>query len=259
MLHFYHQKTHINQCFFNNWGKNVFDPKVNYGNCDSTLIYKLRNKMNNIKTMLCTLVALFGLSTATNAGMLDNFYLEVGGSATGVEMDGSHNDNDGDVSNGTVGKTAVVGHYALGYMTDRSSSVGLDLGYIMTPGDAKINATSDDSDTDVSFEISDGTEYYIAPMINITEDASLYFKYGWSEADVTVTGDINNPGDLDGTTVAFGTLVSWGTNLYIRTEAGMTDYDKISATGKGTNIGTDVSVSATPKTAYGKIALGYKF
>ena len=211
--------------------------------------------------MLCTLVAFFGLSTTTNAGMLDNFYFELGGSATGVEMDGNHNDNDGDVSNGTIGRTAVVGHYSLGYMTDRSRGVGIDLGYQLTPGDAKINATSDDSNTDVSFEVSDGTEFYIAPMINITEDAAIYFKYGWAEADVTVTGDINNPGDLDGNTVAFGTVMSWGSSMYIRTEAGMSDYDTISASGKGTTggIGTDVKVTASPEIAYGKIAIGYKF
>ena len=96
-------------------------------------------------------------------------------------------------------------------------------------------------------------------MINITEDASIYLKYGVSKADVNVTGDIKQPGDLEGTTVALGTVMSWGSNLYIRTEAGMIDYDTISATGKGTNIGTDVSVSATPEIAYGKIAIGYKF
>ena len=215
--------------------------------------------MKNLQSMFYTLVMLLGLTSVSNGASLGGLYFEVGSSAAGVQMDGSHNDNNGDISNGTVGKTAVIGHYGLGYMTPRSNKVGLDLGYMMTPGEAKINATSDDSDTDVSFEVADGTEYYIAPMINITEDSSLYFKYGWSAADVNVTGDINNPGDLDGTTMALGTVMSWGTNLYIRTEAGVTEYDKVTATGKGTNIGTDVSVSATPEIAYGKIAIGYKF
>ena len=217
--------------------------------------------MNNIKTMLITLVAILGLTTVTNAGILSNVYLEVGSSAVGVEMDGNHNDNDGDVSNGTIGKTAVTASYGIGYMTYRSNTLGLDVGYLSTPGEAKMKATSDDSATDVTLEVSDSMEYYIAPMINMTEDSSLYFKYGWSEADITVTGDINNPGDLDGTTVALGTVMSWGSNLYIRTEAGMTDYDKISATGKGTTggIGTDVTVTATPTVHYGKIAIGYKF
>jgi hypothetical protein len=217
--------------------------------------------MKNLKSVFYTTVMLLGLTSVSNAASLNGLYFEVGSSAAGVEMDGSHNDNNGDISNGTVGKTAVIGHYGLGFMTSRSNKVGLDLGYMFTPGEAKINATSDDSATDVSFEVADGTEYYIAPMINITEDASLYFKYGWSSADVNVTGDINKPADLDGTTVALGTVMSWGSNLYIRTEAGVTDYDTVSATGKGSTggIGTDVSVSASPEIAYGKIAIGYKF
>ena len=215
--------------------------------------------MKNLQSMFYTIVMVLGLTSVSNAASLGGLYFEVGSSAAGVELDGSHNDNNGDVSKGTVGKTAVIAHYGLGFMTPRSSKVGLDFGYMITPGEAKINATSDDSNTDVSFEVADGDEFYIAPMVNITEDASIYLKYGWSKADVNVTGDINNPGDLDGTTMALGTVMSWGTNLYIRTEAGVTDYDKISATGKGTNIGTDVSVSATPEIAYGKIAIGYKF
>ena len=215
--------------------------------------------MKNLQSMFYTLVMVLGLTSVSNAASLDGLYFEVGSSAAGVELEGSHNDNDSDVSKGTVGKTAVIAHYGLGFMTPRANKVGLDFGYVITPGEAKINATSDDSNTDVTFEVADGDEYYIAPMINITEDASLYLKYGWSSADVKVTGDVNKPGDLEGTTVALGTVMSWGTNLYIRTEAGVTDYDNISATGKGTNIGTDVSVTASPEIAYGKIAIGYKF
>ena len=217
--------------------------------------------MKNIKSAVLTLAILFGLTSVTNAMSLNGIYFEVGSSAVGVEMDGSHNDDDSDVSKGTLGKTAVTGSYGLGWMTSRANRLGLDLGYMITPGEAKIKATSDDADTDVSFEMSDAKEYYIAPMINMTEDASLYFKYGWSEADVTVTGDIKNPGDLDGSTVALGTVMSWGSNMYIRTEAGITDYDQLTATGKGTSggIGTDVSVTADPTVHYGKIAIGYKF
>ena len=217
--------------------------------------------MKNIKSAVLTLAILFGLTSVTNAMSLNGIYFEVGSSAVGVEMDGSHNDDDSDVSKGTLGKTAVTGSYGLGWMTSRANRLGLDLGYMITPGEAKIKATSDDTNTDVSFEMSDSKEYYIAPMINMTEDASLYFKYGWSEADVTVTGDINNPGDLDGSTVALGTVMSWGSNMYIRTEAGITDYDQLTATGKGTTggIGTDVSVTADPTVHYGKIAIGYKF
>ena len=217
--------------------------------------------MKNILKTLCTFLAVISFSTFASAASLNGLYLELGGSAVGVEMDGNHNDNDGDVSNGTIGKTAITGQYGLGFMTSRDNKISFDFGYSLTPGNAKIKATSNDTNTDVTFEVSDASEYYIGTMLNMTPDSSLYFKYGWSEADVTVTGDINNPGDLDGTTVALGTVMSWGTNMFIRTEAGITSYDQVSATGKGTTggIATSVSVTADPTVHYGKIALGYKF
>lgn len=217
--------------------------------------------LNNLTKMVCTLVAVIGLTTSANAFSLNGLYLELGSSAVGVEMDGNHNDNDGDVSNGTVGKTAVTGSYGLGYMTSRDRPLSFDLGYMVTPGDAKISATSDDSNTDVTMEVSDSTEWYITAMANITEDASLYFKYGQNDADITTTGDIDNPGDLSGDTVALGTVMSWGSSFYIRTEAGKTTYDTISASGKGSagGISSSVKVTADPSVNYGKIALGYKF
>ncbi len=212
------------------------------------------------KLLISILASLFVVSYA-NAASLSGLYLELGGSAIGVEMDGNFNDDDSDVSYGTVGKTAVTGSYGLGFMTSRENPLSLDLGYTWSPGDAKIKATSNDSNTDVSLEVSDSTEWYVSAMANMTEDASVYFKYGGNDADITVTGDINNPGGLSGTTVALGTIMSWGSNMYIRTEAGKTDYDQISATGKGTSggIGTDVKVTADPTIHYGKIAIGFKF
>ena len=64
---------------------------------------------------------------------------------------------------------------------------------------------------------------------------------------------------MDGTTTAIGTVMSWGSNLYIRTEAGTIDYDKLQAKGLGTSIATTEIVNADPEVNYGKIAIGYKF
>ena len=214
-----------------------------------------------MKKLLISVLASLFVASYANAASLSGVYFELGTSAVGVEMDGGYNDNDGDISSGTVGKTAVTGSYGLGFMTSRDRPFSLDLGWSTHPGSAKISTVSDNTNTDVSFEVSDMTELYLGLMGNITEDASVYFKYGKNDAGVTVTGDINNPGDLSGTTVALGTVMSWGSNMYIRTEAGKTDYDQISATGKGTagGIGTDVKVTADPTIHYGKIAIGFKF
>ena len=218
-----------------------------------------------MKKLLISILASLFVASYANAASLSGLYLELGSSAVGVEMDGNFNDDDGDISYGTVGKTAVTGSYGLGWMTSRENPISFDLGYAVTPGDAKIKATSDDSSTDATLEVSDSTEWYVAAMANMTEDASVYIKYGSNDSDITVTGDINDPGSLSGTTLALGTVMSWGSKMYIRTEAGITDYDQISATGKGTSaeneggIGTDVKVTATPTIHYGKIAIGFKF
>ena len=203
---------------------------------------------------------LLGLTSVSNAASLNGLYFEVGSSAAGVAIDGNAKDTGSNsTSVGSVGKTAVIAHYGAGYMTNRSNKVGIDVGYMFTPGDAKVARTSDDSGSDVTFEISDSTEYYFAPMVNISEDASLYVKFGFNSSDVKTTGDVTKTTSMDGETVAVGTVMSWGSNLYIRSEAGMTDYDTISGKGLGNTIGTDEEVTANPEIFYGKIAIGYKF
>jgi len=218
--------------------------------------------INTIKGLLFSVIATFALTTVLNAGVLNNVYLEASTSAIGVLADGSSTDNQGAITTGAVGKTAVTASYGLGYMTNRDRKVGLDAGYMITPGKAKISSVSDSpTASNVSLEIDKMTDYYIAPMINITEDASLYLKYGWNSTDLVTTGDVNKINSMDGNTVALGTVMSWGSNLYIRTEAGRTEYDTLKFTGLGTAGGvlTTESVTVTPKVNYGKIAIGYKF
>ena len=225
--------------------------------------------MKTIKSVLFAVLATFALTTASSAGPLSGVYLELGSSAIGVELDGNHNDTTGNVTTGSLGKTAVTVQYGLGFMTSRSNRVGLDVGYMFTPGEAQLKTTSDhvNSAGNVTFQISDTTDFYAAPMINMSEDASLYIKFGRTESDLKVTGDVTKPNSMDGNTVAVGTVMSWGSNLYIRTEAGKTEFDKLTVTGLGTGCGasnsgcvaTTTQVTAEPSLNYGKIAIGYKF
>ena len=221
--------------------------------------------MNKIKTMIIALFATVAMASSSFAFSLQGVYAEAGSSAVGVEAEGSHTDTGSNsTSVGAMGKTAVTVSYGLGYMTSRANTFGLDVGYLWTPGEAKLKATSDDTESDVTFEVSDSTEYYVAPMLNITDTASLYFKYGINESDVKVTGDVTKPTSMDGTTIALGTVMSWGSNMYIRTEAGMTEYDALTSTGLGEDatsrgVGTDQTVKAETNVNYGKIAIGYKF
>ena len=55
---------------------------------------------------------------------------------------------------------------------------------------------------------------------------------------------------------------SWtvlNSGIFIRTEAGYTDYNEISSHGKGTSILATTSYSANPTIAFGTVSLGFRF
>jgi hypothetical protein len=224
--------------------------------------------MNKIKNMFLTGLALVALTVTSNAASLSGLYIEAGASAVGVELDGNHNGSDGSVTVGQIGKTAVTGQYGIGWMLG-TGKLGLDVGYSITPGDATMKTNSDHTNANdtVQFEVSDSTEFYLSPMINMTDDASIYLKFGFNDADTKTTGDVTQPADLSGETIALGTVMKMGEKLYIRSEAGMTEYDKISVTGLGTSCGqdnsgcisTDTKVTADPTVHYGRVSIGLKF
>ena len=216
----------------------------------------------NIKGMMFAVLAMFALTSASNAAGLGGVYVEVASSAIGAVVEGDHNSRTGQIATGAVGKTAITGSYGIGYMTPRTNKFGIDGGYMVTPGQAKITHTSTSRTKDsVSLDISDATQWYLAPMINITEDASLYVKFGFDSTDLTTVGDVNKISSMDGDTVAVGTVMSWGSNIYLRTEAGRTTYDKLKFTGLGTadGVSTSDSITVTPEINYGRVAIGYKF
>jgi hypothetical protein len=220
--------------------------------------------MNNIKGLLFTVIALFALTNVSNAAGIGGVYLEVGTSAVGSELDGKVVETastPNETSTGQVGKTAVTTSYGLGFMTDRSRKVGLDVGYMINPGSAKIKSDTTQGGGEVTFEITDSTDYYLAPMINITEDASLFVKFGKAKSDLKIVGDVTKLNSMEGDTLALGTVMSWGSNLYIRTEAGKTKYDGLKVVGLGTagGVAATTTVTADPTVHYGKIAIGYKF
>ena len=93
----------------------------------------------------------------------------------------------------------------------------------------------------------------------LSDTSSLYVKVGLSEADTGVTGDITTPARLSGTTWAIGTRTVLDSGVFIRTEAGYTDYNGIHAHGKGTNVQSSSTYSAEPTIAFGTVSLGFRF
>ena len=105
---------------------------------------------------------------------------------------------------------------------------------------------------------------YFAPTFAISDTASVYLKIGYGESETSTTGDVTQPGDLEGTLYGVGSRSLLGNGLFVRTEAGLVEFDGISVKGKaeggtGKTIATTTTVSADPLVAYGSISIGFKF
>ena len=239
--------------------------------------------MNKVKTIICAVFTLMLVNMTTTARSdSSNFagpYFGVTASGYGMQIAGTANTSatagtseEDEVSLGQI--AAVVG-IEVGYAVPIGSAFLIDIGGSYYSGEAKMDFHHDgigqttlapalgDTDTltgkDVSFKVDDLVSYYIAPTIVLSDTSSLYVKVGLTEADIGVSGDITTPGNLSGTTWAMGTRTVLESGIFIKTEAGYTDYNAISVHGRGTSIRSDNSYSADPTVAFGTVTLGFRF
>ena len=222
--------------------------------------------MKYIKTMLFVLLASIATSPLFAADIAGG-YIGIQASVNGVEIDGDHNDSQGNVTTGTIGKFAVIGGAELGYVYPMGDNFLLDVGMNLSSGDAKITSGSTNN-TDVSFAVADLVQFYIAPTVALSDMSSVYLKVGYAMADATAEGDVTKPDNLHGEVVAIGTRTVMPNGFFIRSEAGFADFDKIEVKGKTAPVGgqgeqsgisNTTTVSADPKVAFGSLSLGYKF
>jgi hypothetical protein len=229
--------------------------------------------MNKIKTMICAVFTLMLVNISTTAQSdSSNFagpYVGVSGSGYGIQLAGTSNTGNTAGTTTTeevsLGQVAPVTGVEGGYAIPIGSALLIDIGAAWYTGEAKLDFHDDkgesDSDggKDVTFTVGDLITVYIAPTIVLSDTSSLYIKVGLSEASVDVTGDVTRPADLSGTTWAMGTRTVLDSGIFIRTEAGYTDYNGISAGGKGTTVATANTYSPEPTVAFGTVSLGFRF
>ena len=238
--------------------------------------------MNKLKTTLfaaCSLVLVtIGTSVKADSSNFAGPYIGVSASGYGIQLSGEARTspattNVKEVDQVSLGQVAPVTGFEAGYAIPLGSMFLIDVGASMFQGEAKLNYENGDvtpttcsgcsagtvGAKDVSFTIDDLLKYYIAPTLVLSDTSSLYLKVGLTEADVTVSGDITSPSNLSGTTWALGTRTVLASGIFIKTEAGYTDYNEISARGKGNNINVDNTYSANPTIAFGTVSLGFRF
>jgi len=219
-----------------------------------------------------------------NAADSSNFagpYIGFQVAATGVELDGkatSGRDDVGETTTGTAGKTAIIGGIEAGYVIPLGESgVLLDVGLAYIAGGAKMRTNNNDTkaSADVIFEVDDLYTGWIAPSFAISETSSAYIKLGYSHAAISVSGDVTKPDDMSGTTYAIGTRTVLESGLFIKSEAGITQFDSLQARGLGagggggcdestnacnsSSVESTTNVSADPTFAYVSISIGLRF
>lgn len=223
--------------------------------------------MNKLKTIIIAVCSLVLVNTGTAIADSANFagpYVGVSVSGYGMSLDGEAVSTSGGVTENDsvpLGATTPISGIEVGYAFPLGDGFLIDLGGQYFTGEAKLDHVGDDSDglRDVSFKIDNMRRFYIAPTIALSDTSSVYIKAGLTEADVTVSGDVQSPGNLSGSSWAMGTRTVLESGIFIRTEAGYTEYNGLSTSGKGTSVQTTTTYSAEPTAAYGSVSLGFRF
>jgi hypothetical protein len=225
--------------------------------------------MNTIKKLL-VLVMFSAASLVSNASAdSSNFagpYVGVAVSMAGVELDGKYTDPDQGVSTTTNGSTGMIGMFGslqAGYNAPMNEQAFMTIGLSYTPtGEADFSAKNLASNKNVKFELSDLIEVFVEPSFMVTTNSALFVHLGYVEADLTATGtDVTNKTmALDGTTISGGLKVVTDNNIFIKAEAGMSDYggftlDKI----VGVDGNATAKASGDAEVAFGQLTIGKKF
>jgi len=148
---------------------------------------------------------------------------------------------------------------ALTYHLATSFFVGV--GATVVDGTAEItdaNTQDHNADADITLQISDAKTYYIQPSMSLYGNSAIYFKLGRTIADLTALGNVTGaPGNLQGETYAIGTSTIANNGLFVKTEAGVTQFENVNIQGIAGSSGS--SAEGDPIIAYGSLTLGYKF
>ena len=223
------------------------------------------NKLIKIVSVLAVFTGFSMTPLMADSSDFAGVYIGITGSAVGVELDGTHNDRAGAITNGAVGKFATIGGFDIGYAFPMGENAFIDIGGSYVAGKAAFKHDNvGNSNADVTFTAENLMSVYLQPNFAVSDSSAIFFKVGYSEAETTVTGDVTAPSDLEGTTYAIGTKSLLPSGLFVKTEAGFTEYDEISSTGKSASqaagkILNSVTVKAEPTIAYGAITIGMKF
>jgi len=229
----------------------------------------LRTFKKTICACAIVLAATLGLATTpilAGSGDFAGIYIGVRASVNGAGLDGTYSaagngaeDDEIEVNRGKAGAFVPAAGLEAGVNLPLGDVFFVTAGASWISGSADLGQADDFGDAaDVVLEISDHVQYFIAPSVSIFDNSAIYIKYGRALADLTAIGDVTGqPNNLQGTTYGIGVSTISNSGIFLKTEAGATQYDQFKLTGIG---GSDSSIlEADPLIAYGAVSIGFKF
>ena len=244
------------------------------GITDSVKLIKLTiNKENNMnklsKIVGAVCITSMGMISSANAdsSAFTGAYVGVTGSAIGMALDGTRTKTLGQAqtTKGKAGMVSAAAGLEAGFSYPLSDMAFITVGATYQPFDSEVKADNVTKTTNMTLASEDIVGVFIEPSFNITENSAFFIKVGYSESELAASGTevINKKYDFDGSTVALGTKTIADNGMFLKTEAGITDYGDITITGiqedeAGSKTFTS-SVNADVEVAYGQVTVGFKF
>jgi len=238
--------------------------------------------MKALRTKVCAYaVVLFaGLGLATTPSMagssdFSGVTFALHASMNGVGLHGSHTDSNEEVTRGMVGSFQPAGGAEIGVNIPMGDSFFMGVGVSQIGGNGTAIFEGDDWGDKNDFQVlaSNIRTWYIQPSVSLWDNSAVYVKVGNTDGQLDFldqTGmeicDSTDKCGLSGRTYAVGTTTIANNGLFVKTEAGATQYDQIKVEGL-TNAGDDdtndseakSAVEGHPMVAYGSITIGWKF
>jgi len=223
---------------------------------------KLKNTL--ISAMFALLASMATTPLSADADAFAGPYVGVQFSAVGGELDGQYTDSSGTITKGTGGFATPVGGLELGYALPMGDNALIALGATYIWEDATISKGDDAADAaDVTLKAEDFVTIYLQPTVTVSDTSAVYAKVGYSHAELAASGNFTggSSDEMDGMTVALGSITSFQSGMFMKTEAGITEYSRISVKdiGNAGNNSAKGDVRADPTVAYGAITIGVRF
>ena len=226
------------------------------------------NKLTKITAAVCISSVSMISSSFADSSAFTGAYVAVTGSAIGMALDGERTKTVGG-SQTTKGKAGMVSPGAgleVGFSYPISDMAFITVGANYQPFDTEVKADNVTKSNDVKLAANDILSAFIEPSFNVTENSAFFIKIAHSESELDASGtDVTNASyDFDGTTIALGTKTIADNGMFIKTEAGITDYSSITIKNikEDDENGSDTftsTVKADVEVAYGQFTVGYKF